>query len=196
MLVVVVPPDDDEPRVRGHLLLAISRAAKELWGADGYRDAAARLPERARKETVDTFIVTTSWYPLEHLVSWHHAAWDGPCRESEGPFCRFIDTAFDLSFGRVRRFLLGFATTELMLRKAAQLWRHDHTHGTLTAEPREKGAVLTLQDHPFTRSASSRLAFAEGARHAATLVRARDVRETHALEAPDKLVVRVTWSSG
>jgi len=53
---------------------------------------------------------------------------------------------------------------------------------------------LGRRGHPLTETPLARLAFAEVMRHVLSLSRARNVRESHALEG-DALVVTLTWDA-
>jgi hypothetical protein len=97
----------------------------------------------------------------------------------------------------VRRAFLSFATPVLLAQRAAELWRHDHTHGQLVLDPDESipgRRRVTLTEHPFVETPLSRTSFAEVMRYVLSLSRARNVRETHALSA-GALVVDLTWNA-
>ena len=102
----------------------------------------------------------------------------------------------DLSFGRTRRALLRFATPARLVARAALLWRHDHSHGTLLVETLDEGPrviVGKLRDHPYVASRVARNAVAESFRHVIALTGARDVKEAHALDGTTSMTMRFSW---
>jgi hypothetical protein len=182
---------------RGTLLHSIAAGVREVWGVDGLRDVTARLPEETRAATTGPAFTTLSWYPTRYVVDWDTAKMAGPARGDEEAFRRSVQRGTDLGFGRIRRALLSFATPVILAERAADLWRHDHTHGALSVDSsrRSEGAArVTLTDHPFTEAPIARVAFAEVMRHVLSLSRARNVRETHAMSG-DALVVALTWDA-
>jgi hypothetical protein len=176
---------------------SVVAAVRDVWGEEGLRDVVSRLPAETREATTGPEFSPLSWYPTRYVVDWDVAKMDGPAHGDEAAFRRSVDRGTDLGFGRVRRAFLSFATPILLANKAAELWRHDHTHGALLidASRRAEGrARLTLTDHPFVGTALSRLAFAEVMRYVLSLSRARNVRESHAMSG-EGLVVALTWDA-
>jgi hypothetical protein len=188
-------PASTEPMSRGTLLHSVAAGVREVWGEEGLRDVTSRLPEETRAATTGPAFTTLSWYPTRYVVDWDAAKMAGPARGDEEAFRRSVMRGTDLGFGRIRRALLSFATPVILAERAAELWRHDHTHGKLSVDSsrrREGHAVVTLTDHPFTETAVARMAFAEVMRHILSLSRARNVRESNALRE-GALVVELDW---
>ena len=182
---------------RGTLLHSVAAAVREVWGEEGLREVIARLPEETRAATTGPAFTTLSWYPTRYVVDWDAAKMAGPARGDEESFRRSVMRGIDLGFGRIRRALLSFATPVIIAERAAELWRHDHTHGKLSVDSsrRNEGkARVLLTGHPFTETPVARMAFAEVMRHVLSLSRARNVRESHTLEG-DVLVVALTWDA-
>jgi hypothetical protein len=182
---------------RGTLLHSIAAGVRDVWGEDGLRDVTARLPEETRTATTGATFTILSWYPTRYVIDWDAAKMAGPARGDEEAFRRSVVRGTDLGFGRIRRTLLSFATPVILAERAAELWRHDHTHGELSVDSsrRNEGkAHVTLTNHPFTETPIARMAFAEVMRHVLSLSRARNVREAHALDG-DALVVTLTWDA-
>jgi hypothetical protein len=180
---------------RGTILHSTAQAVREIWGDEGLRDIAERLPADTRAATTGPEFNALSWYPSRYVIDWDTAKMAGPARGDEEAFRRSVDRGTDLGFGRIRRAFLSFATPVLLANKAAELWRHDHTHGTLTVDSTNRAegrARVTLVGHPFVGAPVSRSAFAEVLRYILSLSRARNVRETHALTG-EALVVALTW---
>lgn len=178
---------------RGIVPHASHLATMQLWGVAGLNSVAALLPPDTRAATIDQPIEPLGWMPERHQMAWFEAVFQGPCKNDDVAYCAWVDRMMDLSFGRVRRMMLAAITPQGLIERAAELWRHDHSHGTLRVTTSSSGAIATLHDHPFTRSATTRRAMAEVYRYAISLSRAKDVRETHLLDARGDLVVRLSW---
>jgi hypothetical protein len=182
---------------RGTVLQSMVAAVRDMWGEDGVRDVADRLPDETRIATVGPMLSALRWYPTRYVLDWDEARLAGPAHGDEEAFRRSVKRGIDLGFGRVRRTFLSFATPVLLAERAAGLWRHDHTHGELDVDSsaRHEGrAWVTLSGHPYVGTTLSRMAFAEVLRYILSLSRAHNVRETHAL-AGDALAVALVWDA-
>ncbi len=192
------PQNPSEPLSRGIGLHGFRAAALALWGEEGLRTVAARLPDDARAATVDSIVLPVSWYAVRHTIAWEEAVWEGPAARDDATFHSFLDKGIELGFGRMRRFFIRLQSPEQIIHRAPEMWRYQHTHGTLTAVAKGNGATILLRDHPFTRHPLARRATAEVYRFIASLTQARgkgEVRQTHGSEGPDSLVVRLTWTT-
>jgi hypothetical protein len=188
-------PVSAEPMTRGTVLHAIVESAREQWGEPGLRDIVERLPAEVRDATTGPAVSALRFYATRHLMAWDVAKMEGPALGDEDAFRRSVARSIELSFGRVRRVFLSFATPLLMAQRAAELWRHDQTHGELSVDSsrREEGrGSVTLVGHPYVETPLSRLAFAEVVRHLLSMSRARNVRESHA-HSGESLVVALAW---
>jgi|SRR5579883_2247695 len=184
-----------EPLTRGIGLHGFRAACAEMWGDLGFRAIAARLPDDARAATIDERVLPVSWLPTRFTVDWMEAVWEGPARRDDGALCAFIDRSIELGFGRMRTFFLRLQSVERMTQRAPEMFRYQHSHGTLTAALRgPTSSVVTLRDHPYVRHPVARRATGEVYRHIVVLSGKKDVRETHGLEGPDTLSVRLSWS--
>lgn len=188
------PAPATEPMSRGIGLHGFRAAVTDIWGERGLRVVAERLPEDARAATLDEIVLPVSWYPVRHTIAWDEAVWEGLAARDDAAFFAFIDRSIDLGFGRMRRFFIRLQSPEKIIARSPEMWRYQHTHGTLSVAPRSGGATITLRDHPFVRSALVSRATAEVFRHIASMTGRPSVRETHGAEGPDALVVRLTWS--
>ena len=189
------PPVSNEPLARGIILHTFREAAIQTWGEASLLKIAEQLPDDARVATFDVIPAVLEWQPERYAMAWYEAAWAGPCRGDERAFAAFVDKSVDLSFGRVRRAMLAFITPVGLLHKASELWRHDHTHGTLAGELHEtlpRQATCVLRDHPYVATNAPRRAAAEAFRHIVSLARVKNVRETHSVEGR-ALTVRLVW---
>jgi len=187
---MVGPPP--EPAMKGFYLTAFHRAAGEQWGQDGLRDIRARMPPR---EAEEAFVERAPlWVPERVVVAWCFALWEGPADRKRPGYVAWLHRHMDLSFGRVRKWLIGLASPHKLVEMAGNVWRRDHSHGTLSGAADGKRAVFTLHDHPYVDTPQARASIAEVYRYSVELTRAQNVTETHALVAPGTLEVRVRWA--
>jgi hypothetical protein len=182
------------PCARRTIFTAFRGAAEDLWGEAGLASLAAGLPPDAREETLGSVLLVDEWLPEAYVLAWYEAAWSGPAGRSDAQYCRFLDRMMDLGFGRVRKFLLAIITPEGMAKKAAELWRHDHTTGELSATTVGREATLTLRQHVYCTTPLARRSIAEIYRYAMSLTRAAGVTATHVLEADGSLQVKIRWT--
>jgi hypothetical protein len=185
----------DEQRTKGIVLHAMRLAVLDVWGEAGLADVAPRISAENRRDTMDRSASPLEWLPERYLVEWHEAVWNGPARHDDEAFCRVINRRLDFGFGRVRRALLGLVGPEGVIKRSSELWKHDHTHGTLTAsyETSKRTVTGTLSDHLFCEVPIARRALAETIRYVVQLSRGvKKARESHGLR--DKaLFISVSW---
>jgi hypothetical protein len=175
------------------VFVASRQAAVDLWGQAGLDAIGALLPDDARRDTVESALVAVEWLPERYVLAWHEAVWRGPARTNEAELHRFLHRAIDSQFGRVRRVLLRLIKPTMVAERAAEFWRYEHTHGTMTATQEESGVRVTLRDHPFVGAPLSRMVLAESLRYAMTLTRVREVTGTHHVDRDGALQVRLRW---
>jgi hypothetical protein len=187
------PPDVQ--LTKGHVLDAMRLAVLDVFGPAGLADVAPRLSADTRAQTLDAPASTLAWLPERFLVEWNHAVFEGPAKRDDAVFCRVIDRRVDLGFGRVRRTLLGLLGPADVARRGVDLWRRDHTHGTMRLEVdvAARAAQGTVSDHLFCDDPLSGRALAEALRHILQLSRGvRAARETHGPQGK-ALFIRVAW---
>ena len=182
-----------EPCAGQRVFVASRAAAVELWGDGGLVEIAERLPPDARGALIDSAIITDPWLPERFVMAWQEAVFEGPARGSDDEFRRYVHKVVDAGFGRVRRLLVNLVTPATLCTRAAELWHDEHTHGEISAEPEGHLVVIHLRNHPYVARPIARLVMAESLLHAASLTRAKHVRENHRVEG-DVLEVRLTWS--
>jgi len=173
------------------VFVASRAAALEMYGDDGLKDIAERLPADARV-IADTALITEKWLPEDWIMAWQEAVWHGPARTDDNKFRAYVRRVVDAGFGRVRRLLVNLVTPATLCTRAAELWHDEHTHGEITAHPDGHVVLIRLRAHPYVMRPVSRLVMAESLRHAASLTRAKDVNEVHRLDG-DTLEVKLTW---
>ena len=191
----MAPPPSSEPHARRTIFVTFRDAALEMWGKEGLRAIGERLTSEARRDTVDAVVIAADWLPEAHAIAWFGAVYEGPAGRMTSEYHRFLDRSMDLGFGRVRRLMLATAMTPSSLgHRAAELWRHDHTHGELTC--RDVGArsiVLTLHDHVYATTPLGRTTIAEIYRHISSLTRAKEVFAKLQQAGPATVAVNISW---
>ncbi len=183
-----------ESSCRGSQFQAFRFAVRELWGEFGWVEVTGALDAEAREQLLGKPIAPVAWIPERHMVELSKAVFAGPAAGSEDAYRRFVATMIDHGFGRIRRFILQLAPPEVLLSRAPDFWRHDHTHGELTVSYSEGEALARLRDHDHVRTELSRLTAAESFRAALARTRAKDVTATPGLDASGALEVRLRWS--
>jgi hypothetical protein len=182
-----------EPLARHSIFVASRNATLHVWGTNGLALIGERLPPDTRRDTVETEIADESWLPERYAVDWLNAVWSGPAHQNDARLDEWIRRHVAQGFGRIRRVLLSLVTPALLIERAAELWRHDHTHGELRAHVDGRAARLTLTDHPYLKSPLACRVLAESLRYAASLSRTRGVDGEHTLD-PSGLEVQLAWS--
>jgi hypothetical protein len=183
-----------EPCTRFFMVSAYRDATRVLWGEAGVtRLAAALLPSEA------TLLLSSqppeTWIPTRQFELITQAGYYVLCERHTPTFHRWVDHVVELGFGRTRRLLLSLANPPMLLRRAAELWREDHTHGTLGYVPLAVDAArLTLRDHPFVSSPVQRMAIAEGLRHAMSMTNVRSVTAEESTGPANALHVVLRWT--
>jgi hypothetical protein len=180
----------DEQRTKGIVLHAMRLAVLDVWGEAGLADIAGRVSEDNRVQTVQQSASPLAWVPERFLVEWHQAAWEGPAQHDDSALCRVINRRLDFGFGRVRK-----GGPEGVVRRAGELWKHDHTHGSLAVHvEKDVNAVSgTLSDHLFCEVPIARRALTETFRYIVQLSRGvKKSKATHAMQGKS-LFIRVTW---
>jgi hypothetical protein len=180
---------------KGTIIRSLAAAVSDLWGEEALRAVVDRLPPETRAATTGVGFIPIDWYPTRHILKWGAAILDGPAFGDEVAFTRCVSRSVELGFGIVQRAFLAIATPTRLAARAADLWRHEHTHGTLSIETSDAArgqARLSLRDHPFVAEPLSRIAISEGIRTVLSLSRARNVRESHAVLG-ENLFITLHW---
>jgi hypothetical protein len=187
------PPPSGDPFARGSVIHGFRAAVVEIWGEDGLREVADRLPVEARVATIEKTVLPIEWVSVRHVVAWHEALWDGPVRRDEAKLAQLVSRSIDLGFGRVKSAFFAGITADRLRDRAPELWRWQHTHGVLTVDTMEAGrALISLRGHPYVDNAASRRVTAESYRAILALAGAREVRAAWGMEA-SSLVVHLSW---
>lgn len=181
-----------EPKLKKYYATAAREAALWAWGQEGIDDISGRMPEREREELFAE--VLPPWIPERTLIQMGYAMWDGPARHSRQDFYRFLHRTVDLSFGRVRKMLLGVATPEKIVSMADELWKSDHTHGSWEVHVAPRRARMVLTGHPYADTPHARTSLAEQIRYIVQLTRTENVTASYGLLSPGAMEITLRWA--
>ena len=179
-----------EPLSRGIIFHTLHLALKDVRGGRGYDAVVARLPPEVARATSGLEFVAIRWYPTSHLMAWQTAMYE----TGEADYARCLDRSLDIAIGGVRRLFMKVVTPRGIAERAGDMWRHFHSQGNIELEWRSetRGRVM-LTNHPYVQDAIGRRTFAEMIRYMLALSRAKDVHESHGLDASGRLAVTVSW---
>jgi hypothetical protein len=179
-----------EPLSRGIIFHTLHLALKDVRGGRGYDAVVARLPAEVARATSGLEFVAIRWYPTSHLMAWQTAMYE----TGEADYARCLDRSLDIAIGGVQRLFMKVVTPRGIAERAGDMWRHFHSQGNIELEWRSetRGRVM-LTNHPYVQDAIGRRTFAEMIRYMLALSRAKDVHESHGLDASGRLAVTVSW---
>jgi hypothetical protein len=183
--------DAGEPKARRFYLVALRDAARDVWGPTAEKAIVDAIPRPERDEVLDAR--RPDWVSERVIIAYGLVTWEGPAGRDKPTMHKFLRRHVDHGFGRVRRFLLGLAQPARFFESIPTYWRHDHTHGVVSARLELGLGVVELRDHPYAESVQMRTGIAEIFRYTVSLMRARNVTETHALASDGALVMRFRW---
>ena len=182
-----------ESLCRGTQFFAFRSAVFELWGELGWSDVTALLSSDARTALFKAEVSPVGWIAERHMIALAEAVFAGPSSKQQDVYLRFVAKMIAHGFGRIRRFFVRFAPPELLLERAPDLWRHDHSHGKLEVRVEGRRAQVVLSDHIHTTTELSRLTAAESFRCALAQTRAIHVRASHRLDEQQDLEILLEW---
>jgi hypothetical protein len=193
-----VKPSAAAPRlgslVHRKSLVGFRAACEQMWGQDGYAELCRSLPPDVSERTAGLRPLP-KWVPLEDLIAWHVAVWNGPASRDERVMTEHIHATVDQGFGRVKRFLLGMSTPYTLAPRVVSLWSDEYSTGRLSANfAEDKSVQLTLSDHAYIDTALMRYVIAEVFRYVVSLTKAENVTAVHATRDAS-LVVILRWTS-
>ena len=177
--------------MKRHYMMAFREAARDKWGDEGLADIRVRMPKREAEEAFAEHLPV--WVPERVAIAWCFALWEGRAARDRARYVAWLQRMTDLSFGRVRRLLLGMASPERLFTMSSKLWREDHTSGTMEGHCEGKRGVFVLRDHPYNDTPQARATIAENLRYIIELTRAKNVVETHARRIDGALEVKLKW---
>lgn len=156
----------------------------------GIREA---LPPEVRERTAGLRPLP-DWLPLDDLIAWHVAVWNGPAKRDEKTMMNHCRLTVDMGFGRVKRALISMATAHTLAPRVAALWNDEYSTGTLEAVSVEpKSVQLVLRDHPYVTHQLMRTVIAEVFRYVLSMTRTKNISAVHAVRDGGLLVV-LRWA--
>jgi hypothetical protein len=180
-----------EPKLKKYQVAAAREAALWAWGPGGVDEIASHMPERERGEIFAEIL--PPWVAERALIALGFGIWNGPAKRSKPEYFKFLHKQTDLSFGRVRKVLLGVASAEKIISMADELWKADHTHGSWETHVAPNRARMRLTGHPFADTPHGRTSLAEQIRYIVQLTRVREVTASHGLVAPGAMEITLRW---
>jgi hypothetical protein len=177
--------------MKKYYVVAARDAARWAWGPGGVEDIAQRMPERERAETFADVLPPFVSFRAMHALGL--GIWNGPAKHSRPDYFRFLHKTTDMSFGRVRKVLIGMASPEKILSMADELWKSDHTHGSWEAHVAQGRARLVLSGHPYADTPHGRTSLAEQIRYIVQRTRAREVTASHGPLGPGAMQITLRW---
>src|SRR2546423_14944930 len=91
------------------VFVASRAAALAMYGNDGLKDIAERLPDEARN-VADTALITEKWLPENWIIAWQEAVWHGPAGTDDDALRGYARRVVDSGLGRGRRLRVHLGT--------------------------------------------------------------------------------------
>jgi hypothetical protein len=181
------------PLVHRKSLVGFRAACEQTWGERGMEAICRGLPADVRDRTAGMRPLP-DWIPLDDLIEWHLAVWNGPADRNERIFTQHVRATVDQGFGRVKRFLLSVSTPRTLAPRVAALWRDEYSTGRLDVARIEDHSVqLSLSDHPYVDIPLMQHVIAEVYRYVVSLTQVNEATEVHAVRDA-ALVVVIRWT--
>ncbi len=190
----LLPPSSPLPQSRGIIFHTLHLAVKQTWGGRALDEVIACLPAEVAEATSGSGFLPIRWYPTAHLLAWQTAIYDLKAKGNDVDYAACIDRSLDVAIGGVRRLFMKVVTPRAIGERAGDMWRHFHTHGKVELDWRtETSGRVILSGHPYVEDTVGRRTYAEMIRYMLGLSRAKDVRESHGIDAAGRLAVTVSW---
>jgi serine/threonine-protein kinase len=195
---------DKVPMQKRFIVPALKKAAVMLWGDDGLNDIAAALENDARSEFFRAAAVD-EWIECRHVIEWCLRTFEGPCRRDRNKMAEYLDRAYDLSYGVIRKFVVRLADPASIVPRLPGFWKQDFNSGELEAtldppvDGAHRGCTIRIWGNPYVNLVHTRAGQAEIYRYGFSQSRSKDVTESHNLEkgkgpkGEDVLVIRLKW---
>ena len=181
-----------EPKIKRFYAAAARDAVRALWGDDGVADVAARMSDDDRDAMLAPHLPL--WVRERAFIAFSFALWEGPVGRTRERYERWLHTMTDMSFGVVKRLVLSMASPQKVFLSSGDLWKADHTHGTMAGRVDGHRGIITLTDSPYVETPQGRAAIAELLRYILELAGAKGVIEKHVLVPPGTLEVKFRWA--
>lgn len=176
-----VAPSQRVALVRRKSLIGFRAACEQTWGEDGLAAIGGVLPKDVRERTAGLRPLP-EWLPLDDLIAWHVAVWDGPAKQEETVMARHARLTVDQGFGRVKRVVIAALSPHALAARVGPLWRDEYSTGQLqTIATDERSVQLSLRDHKYVELPLMRFVITEAYRHVLSMTRARNVTAAYAV---------------
>jgi hypothetical protein len=182
-----------QPCARGTLVAGAVASVGKLWGNQGLATLREHFAADARSALLDAIILPVSWYPETYFQACSDVVWTALARGDDAAFDAYIHGSIDHLWSRVHRVIMGLTTPQRLARRAPDMWRHDHTHGTLEAELRESDGTVRVIGYPYSRTGIMARGQAEALRYILSHARVKEVRVEHELDEQGTFVARLRW---
>lgn len=178
--------------VRRRSLIGFRTACEQMWGSAGIEAIGRELSPDVRERTAG-LLPLPEWIPLEDLIAWHFAVWNGLAKRDEPTMMRHARLTVDQGFGRVKRFVISVLTPELLAGRVVALWRDEYSTGQLEALAIEPHHVeLALTQHAYVEIPLMRNVISEVYRYVLSMTRVQNISVTHAVRDA-ALIVNLRW---
>jgi hypothetical protein len=185
-------PQSKGALVRRKSLIGFRSACDAMWGKAGIEQICKELPDDVRDRTAGLQPLP-AWIPLEDLIAWHIAVWNGPAKHDEPTMTRHARLTVDQGFGRVKRVVIAALSPQLLAARVAALWRDEYSTGQLEALAVDENCVqLRLRQHAYVDIPLMRYIISEVYRHVLGMTRARNVTVMHTVR-DSELIVSLHW---
>lgn len=185
-------PQSRAAQVRRKSLIGFRSACEVMWGKSGIEQICKALPDDVRGRSAGLQPLP-EWIPLEDLIAWHVAVWNGPAMQDEATMTRHARVTVDQGFGRVKRVVIAALSPQSLAERVAALWSDEYSTGQLRALSIDQRSVqLALSHHPFVEIALMRNVIAEVYRYILGMTRAKNVSVQHTVREAS-LIVTLRW---
>lgn len=173
-------------------LIGFRAACEQTWGGEGLAAIGGLLPQDVRERTAGIRPLP-DWIPLDDLIAWHVAAWNGPAAQDETVMARHARLTVDQGFGRVKRIVIAALTPQTLAARVGALWKEEYTTGRLQLLALgERSVQLALCDHKYVEIPLMRFIITEVYRYVLGMTRARNVSASYAMRE-GSLTVTLRW---
>lgn len=136
------------PEVKGSVLLSCLAFVDEKYGP-AHRLRLREALDESTRVLMDGKILPVNWYPFEHLIHFMKTAQNVLEPRSHSFYRDMGRFATDFAVNRFYRFLMSFASTERVIRRAEGIWQTFYRPGQMKIlEVGNKKARLQLLDFP------------------------------------------------
>jgi hypothetical protein len=182
------------PHGRGTIVSGALDAVRAIWGEPGFAELREHLPPSASRVLCEGIVLPMAWYPETYFESCCEVVWRRLARMEDASFFRFVHRSVDTGWTIFHRALMRLATPQRLARRAPDLWRHDHTHGEMLVDLRERSGTVHIRGNPYARDSIVRLGQAEALRYILSHARVRTVRATRHVNTDDDFAVTLDWT--